>query len=155
MRHLFLSVGCLIIMGSLQSTFAQTNAKPAKAHLNHLAIYVVDVHLSARFYQDLFQLDTLPEPFHDNRHAWFSIGPGIALHIIQGAQEPKEYFLNNHMCFSVESTTEFVEKLRKKSITYYNAQGEKGNVTTRVDGVQQVWIRDPDGYFIEINDARQ
>ncbi len=147
----------LLILFCLFSTacFSQAPPNRPKARLNHLAIFVVDVQKSASFYSELFAFDTLPEPFHDNRHAWFSIGPGIALHIIQGAQEPKEYFLNNHMCFSVESTTEFVEKLRKKSITYYNAQGEKGNVTTRVDGVQQVWIRDPDGYYIEINDARQ
>lgn len=147
----------LLVLCYLFSTacFSQAPPNRPKARLNHLAIFVVDVQNSASFYSELFAFDTLPEPFHDNRHAWFSIGPGIALHIIQGAKEPKEYFLNNHMCFSVESTTEFVEKLRKKSITYYNAQGEKGNVTTRVDGVQQVWIRDPDGYFIEINDARQ
>jgi len=147
----------LLILFCLFSTSSFAQAKPnrPKARLNHLAIFVVDVHTSASFYSELFSFDTLPEPFHDNRHAWFSIGPGIALHIIQGAPEPKEYFLNNHMCFSVESTTAFIQQLRQKGITFYNAQGEKGNITTRVDGVQQVWIRDPDGYFIEINDARQ
>lgn len=147
----------LLVVCCLFSTacFSQAPPNRPKVRLNHLAIFVVDVQKSASFYSELFAFDTLPEPFHDNRHAWFSISSGIALHIIHGAQEPKEYFLNNHMCFSVESTTEFVQKLRKKSITYYNALGEKGNVTTRVDGVQQVWIRDPDGYYIEINDARQ
>lgn len=137
------------------SSFAQAKPNRPKARLNHLAIFVVDVHTSASFYSELFSFDTLPEPFHDNRHAWFSIGPGIALHIIQGAPQPKEYYLNNHMCFSVESTAAFIQQLRQKGITFYNAQGERGNITTRVDGVQQVWIRDPDGYFIEINDARQ
>ena len=73
MRYLFLAFGCFLLMGSLQNATAQTIAKPAKAHLNHLAIYVVDVHQSARFYQELFQLDTIPEPFHDNKHAWFAI----------------------------------------------------------------------------------
>ena len=154
MRHLFLAVGCLIIMGSLQSASAQTNAKPAKAHLNHLAIYVVDVHQSARFYQDLFQLDTIPEPFHDNKHAWFAINTGVALHIIQGATQPKEYFLNNHMCFSVPKTADFVEMLKQKGIPYFNSKGIKGEVTTRIDGVKQVLINDPDGYFIEINTAK-
>jgi lactoylglutathione lyase len=58
------------------------------------------------------------------------------------------------MCFSVPSTTTYIEKLIKKDISYYNAQGEKSRITTRIDGVKQVWIQDPDGYYIEINDAR-
>ena len=147
----------LLVLCCLFSTacFSQAPPNRPKARLNHLAIFVVDVQKSASFYSELFAFDTLPEPFHDNRHAWFSIGPGIALHIIQGAKEPKEYFLNNHMCFSVESTQEYVDKLTRKGIIFYDSTGEKNKVTTRIDGVQQVWIRDPDGYYIEINDARQ
>ncbi|MFM7357642.1 MAG: VOC family protein [Sediminibacterium sp.] len=148
---LILTLSCLLPA----SSHAQTNPPKPKARINHLAIYVVDLQKSASFYSELFSFDTLPEPFHDNRHAWFSIGPGIALHIIQGAPEPKEYFLNNHICFSVESTNDLVYQLRQKGITFYNAQGEKGLITTRIDGVKQVWIRDPDGYYIEINDAKQ
>jgi lactoylglutathione lyase len=147
---LFCMVGCF----SNVITLAQDKQDTPRPRLNHLAIYVVDVKQSASFYSELFGFDTLPEPFHDNKHAWFSIGPGIALHIIQGAPQPKAYFLNNHMCFSVASTTAYVEKLIKKGMPYFNAQGEKGNITTRVDGVKQVWIQDPDGYYIEINDAR-
>lgn len=154
MRHLFLAVGCCLMMGSLQHISAQSTNKPPKAHLNHLAIYVVNMKQSARFYQELFQFDTIPEPFHDNKHAWFSIAPGVALHIIQGAPQPKEYFLNNHMCFSVAKTADYVEMLIQKGIPYYNSKGEKGQITTRIDGVKQVWINDPDGYFIEINDAK-
>jgi lactoylglutathione lyase len=146
---LILALCCLFAT----SSFAQAPPNRPQARLNHLAIYVVDVQRSATFYSEWFGFDTLPEPFHDNRHAWFSIGPGVALHIIQGATQPKEYFLNNHMCFSVASTTDYVEKLSKKGIPFFNAKGEKGQVTTRVDGVKQIWIQDPDGYFIEINDA--
>jgi lactoylglutathione lyase len=32
--------------------------------------------------------------------------------------------------------------------------GRPGKVTTRADGVRQCFVRDPDGHFIEINDAR-
>jgi hypothetical protein len=30
-------------------------------------------------------LDSLPEPFRDGKHAWFAIGQGKQLHIIEGA----------------------------------------------------------------------
>ena len=154
MRYTSVVLMILAMLGSLHSAQAQTEKKLPKAHLNHLAIYVINMQQSARFYQEIFQFDTIPEPFHDNKHAWFSIAPGVALHIIQGAPQPKEYFLNNHMCFSVAKTADYVEKLIQKGIPYYNSKGEKGQITTRIDGVKQVWINDPDGYFIEINDAK-
>lgn len=125
-----------------------------RASLNHLAIFVTDLQKSVDFYSNVFQLDTIPEPFHDNKHKWYSIAPGVALHVIAGAAQTKEYFLNNHMCFSVGSVEAFLEKIKPRGIVYMNARGEKGLVTTRVDGVKQIWINDPDGYFIEVNDAK-
>ena len=68
------------------SSFSQDN----KARLNHTAIYVMDVKTSAAFYQNTIGLDTIPEPFHDGKHVWFKAGPGIALHIIQGAEMKKD-----------------------------------------------------------------
>jgi len=44
--------------------------------------------------------------------------------------------------------------LEKHGIVWYNAAKEMGKTTTRVDGVKQVWIQDPDGYWLEINDAK-
>ncbi len=29
------------------------------------------------------------------------------------------------------------------------------SITTRVDNVKQIWLQDPDGYWIEINDAKE
>ena len=78
----------LIAACSLSQAIAQNN-KP-KATIDHVAIFVVDLQKEQAFYRDIIQLDTLAEPFHDNKHAWFSIGNGIAMHIIQGAQQPKE-----------------------------------------------------------------
>ena len=132
---------------------AQQGAK-TKATINHLAIYVVNLQKSVAFYSGVFQLDTIPEPFHDNKHAWYSIGTGVSLHIIEGATQPKEYFQNNHICFSVPSVKPFVQKLRENQLPWVDAKGNKGQITTRVDGVQQIWVTDPDGYWIEVNDAK-
>lgn len=149
---------CLLVLMGLfygaQPLMAQPPAPKPKAALNHVAIYVVDLGKTRSFYSGVFQLDTIPEPFHDNRHIWYSIAPGVALHVIQGAGAPKEYFLNNHICFSVAKTETFVELLKARNIAYYNAQGVKGEITNRIDGVKQVWVNDPDGYWIEVNDAK-
>jgi lactoylglutathione lyase len=149
MKNIFL-LTCIALF-SLNS-MAQTVKKPT---INHTAIYVMDEKISAWFYQHVIGLDTIPEPFHDGKHAWFRTGPGIALHIIQGAGTKKEYYKNQHTCFSVESVDEFIKTLQKNNINWEDRDGAKMAVTTRVDGVKQLWLQDPDGYWIEINDAKE
>ena len=125
-----------------------------KASLNHIALYVVDLKTNTAFYQDIIGLDTIPEPFHDGRHTWFAIGPKSHLHLIQGAAGKMEHPKNSHLCFSVGSVDAFITTLKKNNIGYENWAGEKNAVTNRVDGVKQIYFRDPDGYWIEINDAK-
>jgi lactoylglutathione lyase len=130
-------------------------AQEPTARLNHIAFYVKDLKLSSDFYHNVVGLDTIPEPFHDGRHTWFLIGPKSHLHIISGATVslPKEK--NTHLCFTVPSVAEFIKRLTTAKIPYENWAGEKMAVTNRVDGVKQIYFQDPDGYWIEINDARE
>ncbi|MDP4263406.1 MAG: VOC family protein [Bacteroidota bacterium] len=134
---------------------AQMSTTKTKATVNHLAVYVVDLTKSTSFYRDIIGLDTIPEPFHDGKHTWLRIGPGIALHIIQGAENKKEYYKNNHICFSVASMEGFTGILKKNGISYEDVNGKKNTVSKRVDGINQLWLQDPDGYWIEINDAKE
>ena len=126
-----------------------------KARLNHIAIYVVNLQTSSAFYRDIIGLDTIPEPFHDGRHTWFSIGPQSHLHVISGAAAPTAHDKNAHLCFSVSSVGDFIPILNKNNIEYENWAGQKKTVQLRVDGVKQIWFKDPDGYWIEINDAKE
>ena len=149
MRSLFVIALCLVT----SAVFAQ-NAKP-KASINHVGIFVMDCKKSAAFYRDVIGLDTIPEPFHDGKHAWFNIGPKIALHIIEGSKAKKDYYKNNHICFTVASVEAFTEVLRKNNIGWEDRDGGKNMITTRVDNVKQIWLKDPDGYWIEVNDAKE
>jgi lactoylglutathione lyase len=145
----------LLITGLICCSFSNyAFTQQAKAHINHTAIYVVNVKISLSFYQNIIGLDTIPEPFHDGKHAWFKTGAGIALHIIQGADAPKEYYKNQHTCFSVASVEAFAKLLLANNIAFEDVKGIKNAVTARVDGVKQLWLQDPDGYWIEINDAK-
>lgn len=141
-----------IAVGFLSQANAQNNKH--KVTIDHVALYVVDLQKEQAFYRDIIQLDTLAEPFHDNKHAWFTIGNGIAMHIIQGAQQPKEYFKNNHFCFSVESLTDFTKRLLSQKLSFEDVNGKQNVITTRIDGVHQIWLKDPEGYWIEVNDAK-
>ena len=147
-KKIFLST--LFILAMTYNSSAQSN----KSRLNHTAIYVMDLKSSAAFYHNVIGLDTIPEPFHDGKHAWFKTGPGTSLHIIQGADAKKEYYRNQHTCFSVASVDNFILLLKVLKISWEDKDGKKMAASTRPDGVKQIWLQDPDGYWIEINDAK-
>jgi lactoylglutathione lyase len=131
--------------------FAQ--AKPTM-RFNHLAIYVVDLKVSRHFYTQVIGLDTIAEPFHDGKHLWLALGFGSSMHVIAGAEKKKEYFIGNHLCLSTSDLDEFKKRLEKNKIPWQNYQGQKGQTTTRPDGVSQIWFQDPDGYWMEVNNDK-
>jgi lactoylglutathione lyase len=126
----------------------------SKVRINHTAIYVTNLKASADFYRTIIGLDTIAEPFRDGKHAWFKTGEKTSLHIIEGASAKREYYKNQHTCFSVPNLQLCIEKLVKWEIAFEDVQGLKGKYTTRVDGVHQIWLQDPDGYWLEINDEQ-
>ena len=127
---------------------------PKKPTLNHFALYIFDLSKSTAFYKDIVGLEMIPEPFHDGRHTWFKIGEHSQLHLIQGAKEVLPHDMNTHLCFSVPSVEDFVAHLNKAQIKYTNARGVPQTITTRTDGVKQIYFQDPDNYWVEINDDR-
>ena len=152
MKKILLASGFLLFV--VHSISAQQASPKVKPTLNHIAMYVVDLKKSTDFYQRIIQLDTIPEPFHDGKHTWFLVGPLSHLHLIQGAKEYFTHEKNTHLCFTVPSVPDFIKVLDKNNIEYENWAGEKKQMTKRVDNVYQVYFKDPDGYWIEINDAR-
>ena len=130
------------------------NTQQLKAHINHTAIYVVDIQKTGDFYSNIIGLDTVPEPFHDGKHIWYSTGAHTMLHVIAGATAKKDYYKNQHTCFTVPDFNLFIEKLKKLNWAYEDVAGNKNAITTRVDGVHQIWLQDPDGYWLEINDDK-
>ncbi len=144
-----------LAFGLSNNTLAQSPPAKSGARLNHIALYVTDLQRATNFYLNVVGLDTIPEPFHDGRHTWFLVGPKSHLHIISGVKTPLPKEKNTHLCFTVASVAEFIPRLTQYNIPYENWIGEKMAVTNRVDGVKQIYFQDPDGYWIEINDARE
>lgn len=145
---------CLLITLAFTVFTSKIMAQKKSPLFNHVALYVVDLKKSTAFYRDIIQIDTMPEPFHDGKHTWFAIGPHSQFHLIEGAKEiiPRER--HNHLCFSVPSVEEMIKVLNKANIPYSNLKGETKAFTLRVDGVKQIYLQDPDNYWIEINDDK-
>jgi catechol 2,3-dioxygenase-like lactoylglutathione lyase family enzyme len=123
------------------------------ARINHIAFTVKDLGKSSRFYRQVLQLDTIPNPFKDALHQWLNIGSGASLHLIQGTRIPVSV-KDSHICFSVSSVEVLAEKLSRAGIAFESWTGEKGQWTNRADGVKQIYLQDPDGYWLEVNDQQ-
>ncbi|MNL20518.1 fosfomycin resistance protein FosB [compost metagenome] len=150
--RIFILTVLLTALIPFQETMAQAEKKKNGVALNHIAVYVADLKIATDFYQTVFDLEIIPEPFKDGRHTWFSIGAAGQLHLIQGAKSNVVHEKNDHLCFSVAAMEEFTAKLKAKQINYENWAGDRNAVTSRVDGIKQIYFKDPDGHWLEVND---
>lgn len=139
-------LGALLLLPGVE-----LSAQEARPVLNHIAVYVKDLKKSTDFYLNVIRIDTIPEPFHDGKHTWFSVSQHSHLHLIQGAAAVTNHDKNSHLCFSVPSIEEVISRLNSNKIPYENWLGKPQEITTRVDGIKQIYFKDPDGYWIEIN----
>ena len=85
---------------------------------------------------------------------WLQIGPNSHLHLIEGAKEVTQHDINAHLAFRVPALKPFIAHLDKLNINYRNWQGAQKTTTTRVDGVSQIYLQDPDNYWVEVNDEK-
>jgi catechol 2,3-dioxygenase-like lactoylglutathione lyase family enzyme len=127
-------------------------AQDISVSFEHNALLVEDVKASAAFYREILGLQPIEVPGGDDERRWFSMGSGLQLHLIEGDRSDLGHHRSIHMAFRLQQVDPLVEKLRAASIPFYSWPGEEGVITTRADGVHQIYIRDPDGYWIEIND---
>ena len=148
-RSLRLLIALFIV--SLPQLVKAQNVKPG---INHVAICANDLKKSTAFYRDVLELKQIPHPFKDTVHTWFSIGPDIQLHIIGAKCPAVVHDINTHLCFNVGSLPDFMKHLDQYNIKYGDWGGTYKKVQTRADGVHQIYFQDPDGYWIEINDAK-
>lgn len=139
------------VLGVQSSVIAQVKHKPV---LNHIALYVFNLQKSTQFYRDVLELEITPEPFNDGKHTWFKLGDYSQLHLIEGAKQITPHEKSSHICFSVRSVNEFIVLLDKYQIDRINMKGDSKSPTIRPDGVSQIYFQDPDGYWIEVNDAK-
>lgn len=116
---------------------------------NHVALAVKDMEASARFYREIIGLEPIPVP--ENMKAirsWFKVAPGQELHLLAGRTFP---VTNNdpnlaHFSLTIPDADPVEQFLQSKGLPYLRQK--------RFDGAWQIYVADPDGYFIELNEPK-
>jgi len=139
---------------SVALLFAAPSAVPAQSspsmQVDHVAIYVSDLKTSVAFYKDVFGFQQVPMPV--TFAAWLSMGKGVMLHVVAGRKEPVANSKWDHLSIACADMAAMTASLDAKHVAWSSMDG-KAQPAVRFDGVKQIFIKDPDGYWIEINDA--
>lgn len=123
-------------------------------HADHIALYVKDMDKSVAFYEKVMLFKPIPDPFHNPQHlVWLRTGEHMQLHLILGAKDVPQREINTHYAYAVSDLQAFMKHLDEMQVKYGNWGGEK-TTQTRPDGVKQIYLQDPDNYWIEVNDDK-
>lgn len=95
----------------------------------------------------MLELKPKKRPDFDFEGAWFQLGPTRELHLLAGRErEVVSHGRGAHFAFEVPDIEEARQQLLAKGIEI--AQGPQ----RRPDGAWQIFLLDPDGYWIELSD---
>lgn len=121
--------------------------------INHLALSVKNVDASAEFYKTVLGLEEITNRTKNPGIRWFSLGEGKELHLISTV--PGNIMITKavHLGLTNSNFDTFVKTLEANKVTYSDWPGAVNTISTRADGVKQVFFQDPDGYWIEVNNV--
>ena len=122
--------------------------------IDHYSIVVGDLPTTGDFYRDVVGLTEIPHPDRDPRFRWFNLNNGSQLHLIQKETAGFTKDKSMHLCLTTQDLRGFIAHLRAQDLEFYDWPGKMNAITDRSDGVKQIYIQDPEGYWIEINDRK-
>ncbi len=112
--------------------------------LNHVALHVQDVEKSCEFYENVLRLPRMKRPDFDFPGAWFRLGAHQELHLIGNRGDAvNSNDRGNHYALMVDDMDAWESFFNENAIDYLPRR-------TRPDGAFQIYVTDPDGYFIEL-----
>ncbi len=121
--------------------------------LNHIALSVKDVNVSIAFYQSVLQLEEIENTASDSPTRWLSLGSGQQLHLIPRPELEVKVNKAVHFALNTPDMDAFVAHLVALDVHYTDWLDTPNRDYIRKDGIKQVYFQDPDGYWVEVNDA--
>jgi catechol 2,3-dioxygenase-like lactoylglutathione lyase family enzyme len=110
--------------------------------LHHASVRVADLRRSREFYEKLIGLQQIERPELGFPGAWYGVGAG-EIHLIQ----------NDPLSLPIDSTGPHFA-IEVEDLEEARRQVEEAGVEVVDPGGDQFWIRDPDGYTVEITRGR-
>ena len=115
---------------------------------NHFAIEVKDLDRSIQFYREILKFEMLLRPAFDFAGAWFDIGLGQQMHLIENKTLQITFAGSRalHFAFAVDNLEVMKIYLLEKGVEITK------DIKQRPDGVLQMFVKDPDGYYLEFTE---
>jgi len=121
--------------------------------LHHVSLYVRDKDRSAEFYARALGLEEIPNRVGSVHIRWFDLDGLRSLHLIgRDEVEGRPRPFATHFALVTSDLDGVMARLTREGVTFVNLAGAPG-VHTRSDGIRQLYFQDPDGHWVEINDA--
>jgi lactoylglutathione lyase len=118
---------------------------------DHSALSVKDVNIAADFYKNVLKFEEITNRTKKVGIRWISLGEGKELHLISTIKGNITITKAVHLALKCANFDTFVKSLMNQNIVYSDWEGTVNKITTRADGIKQIYFQDPDGYWIEIN----
>ncbi|MEM6893966.1 MAG: VOC family protein [Bacteroidota bacterium] len=137
----------------LETTFTSKPLKSQTYHFDHQSLVVSNLMETGDFYRDVMGLEEIPHPEQKPGFRWFTIYGNSKLQLVKKEfnEFPKDKSI--HFSLSVSNLEKFIENLLVHDVLFYDWPGNENAVTDRADGVKQIYLQDPEGYWLEINTA--
>ena len=149
MKNIILSF--ITFFGIILSVQSQNNLK-----YDHQALPVNNLKITGDFYRDILGFKDIPTLVGTkDSHRWLANYEGKEIHLIFSNEEIQKTPKQIHMAFSPLDFEKFIDHLKMNNVVFTNYRLKAGVVQVRNDGIKQLWIRDPQGYWIEINSTNQ
>ncbi len=126
------------------------NAQQFKFTKDHDALLVKDLDAAAAFYSEILGLKEIDNAGLGPKFRWFELDNKVQIHLIESDEDFTPH-KGVHFALNVDDLDGFMQFLKAKKIPFENWPGDPNTTNTRPDGVRQIYLTDPDGYWIEIN----
>jgi len=120
--------------------------------LDHIALLVRDLDETAAFYTGIPGIAEIPTPMGGTHIRWFEFAGNQRFHMQAGDIARTHVEKNTHFAFSADDFDAVLARLEADGYAWSDMKGTPGAVNVRPDGMRAVFLQDPNGYWIEIND---